>query len=1091
MPPRKRTSRPPRAARGPADQIRIQVAALQAVLEGLHTKQGIEGVIGRFEPGVIDPGILLGIPPVVVTRPSDLMRLRFSFDNLRLLNVDGSLVLSRARANAPARLVVDHQPQHLVEEAGFEAAKTITFPTRPVHTRLSTHTRLVFSVGSVQVPWTLEGLLDACTTLPLLLAPNAQIEPGPIRRFEALPWVGAGISGALKAGSVLVKASITPTTAPGVATALGTLQRSLRAGRLLDVRVGPTDALAAFGGLHASELVAIEGLGSISAVLKNPEPKAPTDFQTSVELPWRLKLSPGPSGAWVHTTEPVDRGGRVELWHSRLARRTGTGDAAVVREADAYVRAIWARDFDQFPAALPGNTGVMPPVEGASDDPPFRKSLSSARRMKVVHESANFALTTSGGATYVPPAVRVDHLALSSLGGWLSSRFEVKTLPAGTLDLLEWEHVATMGRDHYVRTVELGFLFPFGHRATLTTITERKFNGAEPGNPAYLLKRQFIRTIDPTRTYTSNHTYVDNRKFVDAPDPVNRRLDLVMPLASVSILTRATPLLDERGPGKGGELPGLPDDFFPTVDGTPFGFRILAPDRLGNVVEYAGPLLFLSKPTNADPVKLAKAIKAYYDLTDVGQVWHQLGGQRLGYAPDTWEGQPLDTTLATQRLRWDAAADDVLKGPDDQPRFAPMLRRANVVVPSINALAGKSEALTVHYPDHYGAVGLTGNEAKVFLAVEGNPGLSFSQQADRSGGFVAPDLTITGLSGATGPIGGDLTKAVGGATNAADFFAGATANLFGIVPLSELLASLPPSGFPAFVADQVNRVTALQQDLGQIVALSEALPGRIAGMAEGGSAQATAVVDAVSVVGDHAALVLQALGSYTPGGPLAGRATDLAGSLGGLAAALDAASFLPRALRGETSTVVRRLQQHVEDVGELVDLLDAVAGGLALPETVKARMHWSTTFKAWPDPAKAVFQPRPGPGQTNATARTTLDLGVEIQAPTKPGKDPTRPCDLFALAVLVAPARHGAVHLPGRGEDRVPDGGGEEDRRQRGLRRGQPGHLRRPVDLGQHPPGLHPLRRVLRPAVPRRHDRRASRPASTCHCPTSRSVCST
>ena len=987
----------------------LQLSHLQAALHA--------GLAPGIEAGIeVEPGRLIGIPPVTVTRPSDLLRLKFSFDNLRLTNVGGQLVLTRARSTAQARLVVDHQPQHLVEEAGYEALDAFEQPKfekppRPVQTRLSTHSRLVFSVGSAQIPWTLDGLLDACTTLPLLLAPNAQIEPVQLGRFEL--EAGSITGGVLATQQALAKVRLTAETAPGVAATLSTLQRTLRAASIIGERAGVVDSLAALSGMQLSDNLGLVEVGeAISAVLKKPTPQAPTQFQTSLELPWRLKLSPGPSGTWVHRREPGDHGGRVELWHSRLGRRTGSGAAAVVREADAFVRAIWTRDFDQFPKALEfpkdlaGPGEQPPPVEGDKDDPKFRKSLTSARRMKIVHESGNFALKRDT-ADYVPRAVRVDNLMLTSLGGWLSSKLSVDKPPGGQLDLTEWQHVATMGRDHYVKVMELGFLFPFGHRAVLVTIAERKFQPSDPGNPAFVFVRSFINVIEPTRTYASTHAYVDDRAFADAPDPVSRRLDLVMPFASVTVLTKTTPLLDERtGNTGGGRLSGMPNEFFPTVAGSTFGFRILAADRIGNVAEYAAPLLFMTQGTNENPNLLNKAIKAYYDLA-TAQVQHRLGGQRVGYAPDTWEGQPLDTTLATQQLRWDAASDGFLQGPpSDRPHFAPMLRRASVVVPSISALAGSSDPVDVRYPAHYGALGLQSNAARVFLAVDGKPGLSFSSQADRSGGFVSPNLAITGLSGVSGPIGGSLANAVSGATNPADFFGGLVdeAKLFGIVSLKELLVGLAPSDFPSFVADQVNRITALQQDLGRIVALAEQLPDRISGLAEAGTSQAQAVVDAVEGVGAKAALVLQSLAAYTPAGPLAGRADDLAAALGSLAAALGAADFLPRAVRGDASTVVRRLREHVEDAAELVTLMDAVAGGLALPESVKARMHWSTEFKAWPSPSQALFQPRPRAGQDNTTARTTLDLSVEMQAPTKPGKDPSAiaSCSLtpFSLRLL-------------------------------------------------------------------------------------------
>jgi hypothetical protein len=42
------------------------------------------------------------------------------------------------------------------------------------------------------------------------------------------------------------------------------------------------------------------------------------------------------------------------------------------------------------------------------------------------------------------------------------------------LDLVEWRHLATLGRDQFVRVAKKGFLFPLGHRAVEITITERK-----------------------------------------------------------------------------------------------------------------------------------------------------------------------------------------------------------------------------------------------------------------------------------------------------------------------------------------------------------------------------------------------------------------------------------------------------------------------------------------------------------------------------------------------------------------------------------------------------------------------------------------
>ena len=71
----------------------------------------------------------------------------------------------------------------------------------------------------------------------------------------------------------------------------------------------------------------------------------------------------------------------------------------------------------------------------------------------------------------------VDLLALSSLGAWLDSRGAWPFRQPTGLSVEEWRHRATLGRDHYVRVVYAGFLFPFGHRASVVKITERQFHG--------------------------------------------------------------------------------------------------------------------------------------------------------------------------------------------------------------------------------------------------------------------------------------------------------------------------------------------------------------------------------------------------------------------------------------------------------------------------------------------------------------------------------------------------------------------------------------------------------------------------------------
>ena len=89
-------------------------------------------------------------------------------------------------------------------------------------------------------------------------------------------------------------------------------------------------------------------------LLTRRAPREPTSTETALELPWRLLLSPSDLGGFAHAPSPVEHEGRTELWHSRLGARTVRGELVEVDERNRrgrMVRAVWARDFAQFPQA--------------------------------------------------------------------------------------------------------------------------------------------------------------------------------------------------------------------------------------------------------------------------------------------------------------------------------------------------------------------------------------------------------------------------------------------------------------------------------------------------------------------------------------------------------------------------------------------------------------------------------------------------------------------------------------------------------------------------------------------------------------------
>ena len=347
------------------------------------------------------------------------------------------------------------------------------------------------------------------------------------------------------------------------------------------------------------------------------------------------------------------------------------------------MRAIWARDFDVLPGfgfASPPASENFPEADGSDDqpkNPPIRLALNSRDRMMLVHETSNFHLSRTDGnehtTTWVPEAVPANRLMLTALGGWLDSRVVFETLPDGGLTIEEWKHRAALGRDHEVKVVYAGFLMPFGHRASLVKITERKFAVGPAGPVAYLFQRMFIIVREPEKQFR-NHGFV-------LPD--GRNVDLVMPFGMVRILTTVTPSLD---PPNQLPSPGSGMLFMPQVSGSNFLFKLVATDIENNVLEFEAPLVFMERDHNVPGATLQGALAAYNTHALVDREF-DMRGQKVAYADSA---APDDTILATKSMTWHVVtSDDIDNVAQDEPRFLPVLDEAKAVVPAMSALDGQ------------------------------------------------------------------------------------------------------------------------------------------------------------------------------------------------------------------------------------------------------------------------------------------------------------------------------------------------------------------------------------------------------------------
>jgi hypothetical protein len=480
-----------------------------------------------------------------------------------------------------------------------------------------------------------------------------------------------------------------------------------------------------------------------------PKPiREPQAFETAIEAPWRLILSPSSTGAWAHSPTPVTFAGKTELWHTRLAVRRPEGAGFVADETiPRTVRAVWSPDYS--PGAIPGHQ--EPPS-------PFRMPMDANDRDQIVRLSSDFSIHG-----YQPPAIGADILYLSSLGAWMDvlGDFEPRNAsphdPAGAFlqgvpvfSVEQWRHKAAMARDNYVRVVYAGNLGHPGNRASLVKVTERKLQPAPDGTTTAYLRQSFFLIV--------RQPVIDYEFLADD----NRR---AFPFRRIRITTLVTPPLDPPGVVNGHYA------FFPTVNGQFFQFHLVGEDADGQTTDFTTPLYFMELGGDATAAATA--------WNTSGQTTRDMSGQKIAFAPSS---KPGDTTFHAASMTIEANAV-----PGGDPPFFPKMTLADVNVPAIEQVAGKSGGMTVEYfPDYLSNDFRAGG---VFLQATGGP-LPVNFNGQQSGGVATPDLQVSGLSRRFGTVSGPITDIGSGQFKPANFFSGASATLFGVIPLAKVIQGI-------------------------------------------------------------------------------------------------------------------------------------------------------------------------------------------------------------------------------------------------------------------------------------------------------------
>jgi hypothetical protein len=306
---------------------------------------------------------------------------------------------------------------------------------------------------------------------------------------------------------------------------------------------------------------------------------------------------------------------------------------------------------------------------------------------------------------------------LSALGAWMDVSGSWDSVP------FKWRHIVAMGRDQYVRVVNQGFLYPFGHRVDQIIVTERKLEQAPDRTLGDILtKRTVLVVTDPVRDFTSAE--------IRTAYPKGGR---ELPFQRARLTTLATPMLEGGG-----------TSYMPMVGGVPFQFHLVLDDCDGHPIDCSMPLVFGQHDL------LDTDFRSLYDVTAPIALQNQL----VALAPS-------GTGPGTARLNTVDMWFDVLQVDALTPSLLPTMKQASVIVPAISSFLGSSSAAatsgatgatTITFHTGYLANGLDSNlnAGEVFAQIQSPIKLPLS--ADRIGGVGALTMPLDGLSYSRGPV---------------------------------------------------------------------------------------------------------------------------------------------------------------------------------------------------------------------------------------------------------------------------------------------------------------------------------------------------
>ena len=721
-----------------------------------------------------------------VLRPEDMILLEFEFHNFNYTNKGQSPFLELDNSKKNGVVVIYFTTQHTLEEAFFESNQipgtgTNTEVRLPVKHLRARRSRLVYELpaGSEGFPVIMEELLD-WSKFKLKVNPRAWIKIPQITRLKT-PMYFAGRSQTIKKPT---SSRFLDTNSKDYAIKL------VQTSKVTASRRSVYEEAELAKVLQTQEMQTVKPGFNLAAIKSISLKVGPIpEFDTSIEAPTLMYISPNQTNDFFHQKElqfrdteeqriqnqglistefrvldplTTNKGQVTELWHTTLGVRLKNGQTTRTLSNFKTIRALWADEANE-------NYENRPPL-----GLPFMASLDGNDRHVLVHTTSNYSIPG-----YSPTAVPVKNLMLTSLGAYLDwhAFFDVPSPADGKLNIIEWEHLATLGRDHYVKVVREGYLFPFGHRAALVKVTERKFH--QSTKSAVNRQRMYIVVLEKEVLYSRTDP---NNQFIEFPFQavrvnVNTTPDIDNP-ADSPIITVTSPkrikLATQASKFGGGGNTAY--NFYINVGNKGFPFDLVMTDKEGVEHFVRMPLVFIENMIGRDTSLVQQLIEKYNLKKEYTET--SFFGQDVSYTESLVDG---DTAFETEWLNFGGQTYPA-KGESDI-KFHPMMQEAKVFIKQLDEMTGVRKPARITLEDDQ-------NAGMVFARVA-DAVVDFSGGSEKAGGFLSPNMAITALSKLQGPVGGEVNDIKNLVFNPDKFFKALedfpVAKIFGVIKIFDLL----------------------------------------------------------------------------------------------------------------------------------------------------------------------------------------------------------------------------------------------------------------------------------------------------------------